>query len=300
MPVDTRLHTGWQEDLTERLSALLRGCEGVSAMILTGSLARTELVVDEWSDVDVKAIVLGDTMDRYASSPDWLSPLGTVVGCQRIAHGSSTTLRVCFQHLRRLDLTLIPESAFAGGEDWEFNPFLHGYRVLWSDTPGLEEAISAIPPVHLDLTPDAAELRRIADQFWFTAALALSKAVRNDLLVALHLGLSLAQDCLQLQMILRDRALGTNTHREGGWGNDIVQRLYSNGRSCQPEETVEFIARACKLFDELAPNVCPGYGPRLGEVSGVIEKARASAGTGLPPSVDNQPDRDEPTETTQE
>ena len=276
----------WKEEAIDRLSAFLRGQDGVRALILTGSLARAELVVDEWSDVDMKVILADGTMDRYGSSPDWLSPLGRVIGFQRIAHGSSITFRICFEHFRCLDLTLIRESALTDGADWEYNPFLHGYRVIWSDIHGLADAISSIPPACLDLTPDEGELRRMADQFWFTAALALSRAVRNDLLVAQHLGFALAQDCLQLQMILRDRELGTNIHREGGWGNDIVPRLCAVDSDCPPKKVVGFIARACKVFDELAPKLCPGYTPRLGQVSDAIERARDSAGRGLPSSTD--------------
>ena len=276
-----RSESYWQTEAIDRLSALLRGDDAIRALVLTGSLARTGLVVDEWSDVDAKVILSDDALDRYDSSPDWLSPLGSVVGFQRISHGFSTTLRICLERFRRFDITLIPEPALAGAVDWPYNPFLHEYRVLWSDIPGLEEAISSIPHLCLDLTPDEGELRRIADQFWFKAAGALARVVRNDLLVALHDALDLARDCLRLQMVLRDREIGTNMHREGSWGNDIVQRLYTGGRNCSPEEIVEIVASACRLFDELAPKLCPGYSPRFGKVATAVERARDSAGRGL-------------------
>jgi hypothetical protein len=275
--------TSWQESILEELSTLLRGKKGVRALIMTGSLADPGVRVDEWSDIDLKVILSDDSLPDYDSSPDWLSPVGDVIGFQCIRHGSVTTFRVCLEKLRRLDITLIPESMFAGGADWKFNPFQGEFRVFWSDVPGLDRAITGIP----DLPPAPVlvpgELSRITDEFWFTAAVALSKVVRNDLLVALHLAFALGRKCLELQMILRDRELGTNVHREGGWGNDIVGRLSTKDRNWSAEEIVNFIAAACRLFDELAQKLNPGYRPRHDKVSAAIERANKSAGRGLAP-----------------
>ncbi|TNM64534.1 hypothetical protein FHN55_13495 [Streptomyces sp. NP160] len=61
-------------------------------------------------------------------------------------------------------------------------------------------------------------------EFRQAAALAVVKLARNDLLIGMHLALGLVQRCLVQAMVLRDRQLGTASHRVGGPFNEVVER----------------------------------------------------------------------------
>lgn len=53
------------------------------------------------------------------------------------------------------------------------------------------------------------------DTFWFVAVQALGKLLRRDHLIAAHLAHMLLMETLVDQMVLRDKAKGTNHHRYG-------------------------------------------------------------------------------------
>lgn len=80
-----------------------------------------------------------------------------------------------------------------------------------------------LPPEYQDVPRE--ELERIVDEFWFKAAGAVAKVVRNDLLIGLHLAVDLARDSLVLQMTRRDREKKTTIHRIGGWGNEWQNKV---------------------------------------------------------------------------
>ena len=267
----------WQSEAVERLSVLLKQDRDVRALILTGSVASSTVVPDEWSDVDAKVVVADHALNEYAGSTQWLAPLGRVIGLERHRNGQAVSLRICSEQARRFDIMLIPESSLTDVDRWEWNPFLGEFQVMWSKIPNLADMISSIPRLPLVTGPDQEGLCRIVDQFWFKAAAALGRVARNDLLVGLHLGLDLVRDCLLLQMLLRDRELGTNIHREGGWGNEIAQELCTGAGEYSAREIVAVIANACDVFDRLALELCPGYTHRAASFADAFESAEKAA-----------------------
>ena len=80
--------------------------------------------------------------------------------------------------------------------------------------------------------------------------------------------------------LLRDKALGTNMHRHGGWGNDVAEEICAAYSSGSVERIVGIIGNACSVFDRLATDLCPGYSSRLANVSAALEEARQSAKRG--------------------
>lgn len=145
--------------------------------------------------------------------------------------------------------------------------------MVWSEIPDVADMISSIPRLPLVTSPDQEGLSRIVDQFWLKAAVAAGRVARDDLLVGLHLALDLLRDCLLLQMLLRDRELGTSIHREGGWGNEITQKLCTGAGEYSAKEIVVVIANACGVFDRLALDLCQGYTPRAASFAGAFENA---------------------------
>lgn len=263
----------WQRIAIDDLSSLFRKDAEVKALVLTGSLANGSVEPDEWSDVDLKIVLSRPALGRYYSSSDWLESFGEVLAEDRVEHGCTKTLRVCLRPFRRLDLTFVPEPDLEDAGNWEYNPFPGPYTVVWSRIPELERHIADIPPPAFQDGGEG-ELDRIQEEFWFKAMIAIAKAVRNDLLVALHLALDLVRDCLVLQMLLRDRTERTTIHRKGGWGNEIVGDLCTGCRQYSSEEILQIVETACTCFDDLAGSLSESYRPRAAQLIPAVKRAQ--------------------------
>jgi len=103
---------------------------------------------------------------------------------------------------------------------------------------------------------------------------AVTKAARDEQLVALHLSLDLARACLLLAMHLRDRETGTNIHRDGSRDNRYVDRLAKLSQPYTRDGILEMIAQSATAFDELAAQWAEGYQPCLEPLLAMIEKAK--------------------------
>jgi predicted nucleotidyltransferase len=264
----------WQQSIVSQISRILRDDPEAKAFVLIGSLAQKEVQVDEWSDVDAVVILTETALDRYFLSVEWLGSLGRPIGVERHEAGSAKTLRVCLEGLRRIDLTLVPESALADASSWEHNLLAEPYVILWSRIDGLEAKMSTLPSAQPFRDISDAEITHRADEFWSKASVAVVKVLRSDLLVAAHLVLDLVRDCLVLQMIRRDREKGTTVHRTGGFGNEIVAKLWTGGQGSSPDEMLSLLERSCLVFDELASFLWDGYEERTRHLLPAIERAK--------------------------
>ena len=206
----------WQHQLLDDLSAGLRAEEAVKALVLTGSLADDDLAVDEWSDIDLTAIVADDAMAELLSCTSWLDRHGEVIGLERHDNPTVKTLRVCFAPCRRVDICLVPESVCGKDDGDDSTPSCRAHALLWSKIPGIDQSLPGLFPCPTFSGVPTEEADSIVESFCFKASVAIAKTVRNDLLVASHLALDLSRDCLVLQMFRRDRDKGTNVHRTGG------------------------------------------------------------------------------------
>ena len=258
----------------EHLVRLFEGDPDARAVVLTGSLANDGVPVDVWSDVDAKVILADHAVDRYFASADWLAPFGRLVGLERHASPAVKTLRVCLESFQRFDLVFVAESALRETPRLLQQPC----RVLWSRLPDLEAHIAPRPPalVYRDVTN--ADIARMADPFWFKAAVAITKVARNDLLIGAHLALDLARECLVLQMMRRDREKRTTIHRTGGWGNELVDQLVLDGQQPAAQRILDLIQWSCETFDALAAELAPTYAPRAPYLRPALDRAR-DAGT---------------------
>jgi len=252
----------WQADLLDALSTRLKAEQSVKALVLTGSLADDDVVTDEWSDVDLTAIVADTAVTDLASQRTWLTSLGTIVGLERHDTPRSVTLRVCFAPDHRVDVSLVSESVFREAVAREDPAASRAHKLLWSKIPETDQAIPRLFPKPTFDGISEQSISDIVEGFWLKASVAVAKTMRNDLLIALHLALDLERDCLVLQMIRRDRELGTNIHRTGGFGNDIVSRFRRSNDCSGPQEILGIIDRSARVLDELASDLLPSYTPR--------------------------------------
>jgi hypothetical protein len=114
----------------------------------------------------------------------------------------------------------------------------------------------------------------MVNDFWFKGMLAVTKAARNELLIAVHLSLDMVRDCLHLGMALRDRETGTNHHRDGSRGNHFVAEL---GETVQPytiDGVLACIEESAIAFDRLAHTWDDAYVYQRGPLLDFTAKAR--------------------------
>ncbi|HEY0078770.1 MAG TPA: aminoglycoside 6-adenylyltransferase [Pyrinomonadaceae bacterium] len=215
----------WQDAAIRDLVALLQPDEQVRAVALSGSCARLEARRDVWSDVDVLMVVAEGATGRFFPATEWLRPLGEVYAFEQNSNELTCTTRVCFSDFRRLDIVITTEAALERIDSWGSVSFWNGSRTLFSRSPAVDEILARkfAPPAPASIS--AEQFQSMANHFWFRAALAVTKVVRDDLLIALHLAAGLMQDCCLLALLLRDRTEGTSYHSRGSIGDDFVAEM---------------------------------------------------------------------------
>ena len=266
----------WQQTLLDDMSAGLRVEKGVKALILTGSLADDTIEVDEWSDVDLTAIVADDAIADFFTSVSWLERHGELIGLERHGNTDTKTIRVCFAPCKRLDVTLMPESVMRKIIVQEIPATCRPHKRLWSKIPEADHDISNLLPNPIFVDVPQGDITEIGETFWLKASVAIAKTMRYDLLVALHLALDLSRDCLVLQMLRRDQEHGTNIHRIGGFGNDVILRLLAKATLSPRQAILALINRSIQVFDELYVALVQGQNPRAHLMLPALRRAEAT------------------------
>jgi predicted nucleotidyltransferase len=278
----------WQELLLHELSEALRAEVGVRALVLTGSLADSTVSPDEWSDIDLTAIVADRAAADVLSRSGCLARHGEVIGLERHDDPGSTTLRVCFAPCRRVDISLVPEAVLKSAARGESSRPTRAHLLLWSKLSDLEGQIQEQFPAPPFRGHSAEGIATLVEAFWFKAATAIAKTARNDLLVGLHLALDLCRDCLVLRMIDRDQAEGTNIHRMGRSGDEAATELLPTDAATTANGILDLVRRSTLTFDNLALQVLPGYLRRAGALAPALCRAEAVCGLRQSPSPDRE------------
>lgn len=256
----------WQKAFLNQVSEFFQRDQQARAVFLKGSLADPSLDIDFWSDVDLVVFLSPPSAAKYYDSAEWLHEFGTVVGLERNSDENRKLYRVCFDGLRRMDLAFVNECLLPADN----RPPAEGgpYVELWS-----RARIPATAPSKHVAVHESDEILEIAAAFWFKAATAVCKIMRQDLLIGFHLTLDLLRDCLVLQMIHRDRVLKTTIHRHGGFGNELLSRLETPAHAYDAAGIMTLLLQSCEVFDELASSLSDRYRPRLPLIASVIHRA---------------------------
>lgn len=174
-------------DLLERIVRWARADPQVRALVLTGSKAQPAATVDVLSDIDIE-IVVADVA-AFMARGEWWSELGEVWTTQvvpALAAAATQTypmVGVIYAGARTVDFTVIDahrlsDMAAAGELDRVYGP---GYRVLL-DPDGLTEGLPK--PSDEKAAPaklTTAQLRAVADAFWFEALRVPKYLIRGEL-----------------------------------------------------------------------------------------------------------------------
>lgn len=236
---DMELDSGWQLALLTEIRAAAAGDSRVVAVQAYGSVASGE--ADEWSDLDVAVRVAAGAAGAIAN-PRWLAKFGRVWASDASANSSRSIMRVVYADGRRLDLTV----ADAG-------------------RTGM-----VLPPTLDRLTARTTRVR-------FSAASALIKAVRGDLLIATHLTLGLLRDCLELALLLRDQAQPASRDRGAALVGQAPARaaalLAADGG---PGAVLDALEGVGALYDELAVAMDPTHEVDWSGLAALLARARAT------------------------
>jgi Streptomycin adenylyltransferase len=239
---------GWQATAIHDLTCLLQPDPEVLALALFGSALQPE--ADLWSDLDLLLVVEERAQERFHPATDWLAPLGELYTWDQSSSPFVSVTRACFRDFRRLDFLIATEPALEQIGDGP--PFWKGTHTLFSRSPRVDRVLArafTCPPPGL---MTAEQFQERVNGFWFKGMLAVTKVMREDLLIALHLALEMVQDCCVLGMLLRDRAEGTAHHRHGGAGNEVVRQLEAVRHSHTAAGILDCLEQAAVAFDDLA------------------------------------------------
>lgn len=264
----------WQDAAIQDLVALLQPDEDVRAVAVSGSCALSQNEKDEWSDVDLLVVVSEHAVSRYFPVTDWLQALGEIYAYEQNANQLTCTTRVCFSDFRRLDIVFTTESALEQIDSWGSVSFWNGTCTLFSRSTLVDTVLARMFEQPKALLISAEQFHVMTNQFWFKATLAVTKVVRDDLLIALHLAFDLVRDCCVLAMLLRDRAAGTNYHRHGGIGNDFIAQLQAANCSYDAVGILDSMEQSSVMFDSLAAQWSGEYKELRQPLLAAINRAR--------------------------
>jgi predicted nucleotidyltransferase len=269
----------WQKDTIEQIISIYKPNEDVLALILFGSLGSVEAEFDDWSDIDLLVVVKDSTLSNFFPTVDWLKQIGAVYSYSQSTDEYIKVTRVCFEDFQRIDFVITTEGGFAELEKWPRNPFYFGGQILFSRNIETDKILdcSNREPEFYPATND--QVQELVRAFRFKSMLAIYKVVRTDLLIALHLALDLIRDCGLLGMMIRDRKEGTNIHKVGGMGNQVVEKLQSTQKPFTALGILETIEECNIVFGELVCEWSSELQVNIQPIMSWIEHAKAEINT---------------------
>ena len=264
----------WHEDMLNRLVSRLEPNEDILGLFLFGSISVAEPHYDYWSDIDVLVVVKNGMIDRFFPVTDWINNIGRVYTYSQSAGVFNSTTRVCFEDFTRIDFVITTEENLAQVDNWLSVPFTGEIKIVFSRSLVVDEIIGQKRPQPKTILATDEQFLELVRDFRFKSMLAIYKVVRNDLLIALHLSQDLVRDCCVLGMMLRDRETGTNVHKNGGTGNQLVLQLEAIRKSYTPIGILDNIGESNRIFEGLASRWSNQYQGNLVFLMDWLDKAK--------------------------
>jgi predicted nucleotidyltransferase len=265
----------WQESMLDSLRSYFEADKDISGLLLFGSFSRQESHPDHWSDLDILLVVQNNQLDRFFPTTEWLDHFGTLYTYNQSSDDFKYTTRACFENFNRIDFVITTEEKLAAIGKWTGVPFHDGMKVIFSRSE-IVDAIATQSYFQPELrTATQEHFLEVVRDFRFKSMLAVYKVVRNDLLIALHLAQDLVRDCSVLGMMLRNRTTGTNFHRQGGLGNQLVGQLEATQKPFTSAGLLDSIKESNEIFEKLACQWSGSYQEARQPLLDWIEQAKA-------------------------
>jgi aminoglycoside 6-adenylyltransferase len=202
--------------------------EGVRAVVLVGSHARSDTPADRWSDLDL--LLFLDDPDRYARDAGWVAEFGTPVltFLEPTSVGDRVERRVLYEDgvdvdLPLLDAAAVEELAHAPGVGAVLG---RGYRVL-HDELGIRDVIAEVAALEPEALPDTAAFTQLASDFWHHALWTAKKLRRGEVFTALGCLDSYMKD--RLVTLLRWHAISVDPSVDTWHGGRFLERWADPG-----------------------------------------------------------------------
>lgn len=265
----------WQESMLENLTLYFEPNANILGFLLFGSYNQPDYQPDYWSDIDILIVVRDDEIKNFFPSVEWLKPLGKIYTFSQSSDDYKYITRVCFEDFSRIDFVITTEGNLAEIRKWSNVPFFSGLKVLFSRSPAVDNIVvqKFSKPDNSSVTQE--QFTEMIRSFRFKSMLAVYKVVRGDLLIALHLAQDLVRDCSVLGMVLRDRATGTNIHKHGGMGNQLVSQLEVAQKPFTSLGILDSIKESNVIFERFACEWSSDYQENRQPLFDWIERAKA-------------------------
>ena len=210
----------WQVKAADEMVDFIKNIMQIDSYVFKGSITDKNLL-DVYSDVDICFKLSDTTVIKEKKLIAALSEhFCNIFGYELHSGNDKDTFRVCFENGWRFDLTFqYPKSKESKQEGFSTDN----------------------------------SIESIINQFWFMSSMVLVKLGRKDFLVASHLVLELYQLIIVIQMILRDKAKGTNIHRFGDSEDvPILHTLKQMNENTTENEVIHLLFQAAEYMDKIS------------------------------------------------
>ena len=264
----------WNADMLDKLISHFESNEDVVGLLLFGSYSKPEADYDDWSDLDILLVVKNDQVGKFFPTIEWVDAFGKLYTYAQSSDEFICTTRACFEDFSRIDFVITTEEKLMKLDQWSHVPFADRATLVFSRSKVVDEFTrqSIQPREFSPATED--QFSGLVRDFRFKSMLAVYKVVRHDLLIALHLAQDLIRDCCVLGMLLRDGAMGTNIHKHGGTGKQLVAQLETTQKPFTSIGILDSIQASHEIFEKLAREWSPTYQEDRHLLLEWIEKAK--------------------------
>ena len=239
------LNGEWRDEALLQLEKIFRDDSDVVSLSLFGSTSKHDIKPDRWSDHDILLVVKDGTLDKFYPTREWLRVFGEIFGIVQNKDDIHCNVKVVFSDFKKLDFVICTEIQAV-----HELKVLTRQKIVFSKKESITELLINAP-VNLGFYEEF-PFTNLFEDFWYVSFVAVSKLIRNDMLISLHLALELYRKCLELGMWMRDRETKTNIHRVGGHRNELVENMSIQLQGSSKADIVELIEQCGREFDKLA------------------------------------------------
>lgn len=259
----------WRAELIDNLRIIFNNDQNVISFSIFGSLTNKDNV-DQWSDIDALLVIDLNGINKYYPSTTWIEKLGNIFTIQQSKNLNGGTTKIIFDDFRKIDLIIATDEDILSDKIQ-----LSKQEIVFSKSDKITQKLNSINTSN-NFDINSYNIEKLASEFWFLSYTAITKIVRNDLLIGLHLALDLYRYCLILAMWLRDKKTGTNIHRLGGSNNELISQMNLKLDDLSKSGILNFIKKCGEEFDKLAYQWSPNYIKKSSQIESLINKAISS------------------------
>jgi aminoglycoside 6-adenylyltransferase len=251
--------------IEELVARWARGEDGVRAVALVGSRARSDTPADEWSDHDF--VVFARDPEALLEDERWVQALGTVqlTFLEATAIGGQRERRVLFSDGTDVDFAIVPAAEI--DHPAVVDVAGRGARILVDKDGTLEKRLEGLPSRSRPAPPDEHAFRETSMDFWYHAVWTARKLKRGELYVAIQ-----CLDCPMKALLVRVLAWHAQARDPGvdTWHRGRFLERWADGRALadlrgvyaryDTDDVARALVATMDLFRRVATEMAEGFG----------------------------------------